>query len=156
MEPEVDPADEPDRLLVRSTGWIAFPSTLRTSAPIVSPMPWWSPGSISADVAGSRNSLVSAKSALDSERLTRPSVIVVTLSAGTYFGFASAERRDRKAVEDVRVVVAGDLVDRADLGAVGGVDLPAGPDHQPGDGVAHAGDLARTRPKVDEYPQGAC
>ena len=99
-----------------STGWIAFPSTSRMSAPIVSPTPWWSPGSISSDVDGSRNSLAASKSALESERSTRPSVMVVTFSAGTYFGLPSAERRDREAVEDVRVLVAGDLVDLADLG----------------------------------------
>ena len=46
-------------------------------------------------------------------------------------------RRDRQPVEDVRSVVAGDLVDLADLGAVGGEHLPAGPDQQPRDGVGH-------------------
>src|SRR6266705_81972 len=55
-------------------------------------------------------------------------------------------RRDREAVEDVRIVVPGDLVDPADLRAVDGVDLPAGPDHQPGNGLVHGPDLARTRP----------
>ena len=74
-----------------STGWIAFPSTSRMSAPIVSPTPWWSPGSISSDVDGSRNSLAASKSSLESERSTRPSVMVVTFSAATYLGLPSAD-----------------------------------------------------------------
>src|SRR5262249_29392029 len=59
---------------------------------------------------------------------------------------AESARRNGEAVEDVLVVVARDLVDLADLRAIGSVDLPAGPDQQPRNGVAHARDLAKTRP----------
>ena len=52
---------------------------------------------------------------------------------------------DREPVEDVGVVVAGHLVDLADLAAVGGDDLPAGPDQEPGDGVGHRGLTLRDR-----------
>jgi hypothetical protein len=46
-------------------------------------------------------------------------------------------RGDREPVEDVLGVVAGDLVDLADLAPVRGEDLPAGPHQQPGDRVGH-------------------
>src|SRR5579862_70689 len=54
---------------------------------------------------------------------------------------AERGRRDRQAVEDVLLFVAHNLVDGADLGAVGGVHLPTGTDHEPGNRVSHAGIL---------------
>src|SRR5262249_8543055 len=44
-------------------------------------------------------------------------------------------------IEDVVGFVAGDLVHLADLAPVRGVDLPTGTDHEPRDGVGHAGIL---------------
>src|ERR671923_2118587 len=59
---------------------------------------------------------------------------------------AERARRDREAVEDVPGVVARDLVDLADLAPVGGVDLPAGTDQEPGDGIGHAANPDRETP----------
>ena len=54
-------------------------------------------------------------------------------------------RRYRQPIEDVSGVVACHLVDLAHLAAISGKHLPAGPDHQPGNGIAHRLDSPAAR-----------
>ena len=82
----------------------------------------------------------------------RPSVMVRRFSAGTYFGRATALVATARPSKMSSPSSPADLGHRPDLAAVGGVDLPAGADHEPGNGVAHSRILTGSS-ATDEYPQ---